>query len=194
MSRENHLYGGGYLPSKSFFLIAFTLTMISLPSFFVSSAYAAPEDVGWGVYGWTEKGEHGRIFLALQNDSVVYPSLHLFIYTDTPGNFTVKVNSDTTRTHVDFSSEFLFKLRYGRNTITVSSGNQSVVYSVISSSDISGYVSPPSKEVQEMITKNYLYSEVNTQSLLILVAAVSGVVYGYYRSHQKKLEDMEMIA
>ena len=168
--------------------------MLSLLSFFIPVSSASPESVGWEVSGWSEKGTGGRVFLALRNGSIVYPSLHLFIYTDSPRNFTISVNSDVTHTHVNFSSEHVFKLRPGKNMISVSSGNRTVSYSVISSSDIHNYLGPPSKEEQAMISRSYLYSEINAQSVLILLAGVVGVVYGYYRSYIRKMDDMEVIA
>ncbi len=149
---------------------------------------------GWGVYGWSEKGEQNRVFLALRNGSVVYPSLHLYIYTDAPRNFTIVVNDDVTRTRVNFSSEYVFKLRAGRNTVIVRTDNESVYYSVISSSDVGKYLGPPSREEQELIAKSFLYSEINAQGFFIILAACVGVVLGYWRSYIKKMEDMEAIA
>ena len=165
-----------------------------LLSFFVPVSRADEVVSSWGVYGWSEKGNQSRIFLALRNNSVVYPSLHLFIYTDSPRNFTITVNSDVVRTRVNFSSEHVFKLRPGRNLVKVSDGHRSVSYSVISSSDIRNYVGPPSKKEQELITKSYLYSEINAQAALILLAGAAGVVYGYWRAYTRKMEDMEQIA
>ena len=158
------------------------------------SAHAeGPDEGGWEVCGWSER-DNGRVYLALRNGSVVYPSLHLYVYTENPRNFTITINSDVLHTHVNFSSEYAFELRPGRNVIKVSDGNRTVSYSVISSSDIHEYLGPPSEEEQALIAKSYLYSESNVQGALAIFAGIAGVVLGYWRSYIKKMDDMEVLA